>query len=199
MPVDENDIIRVACRQRYASVDEVVNVYHVVCLTNETANDQGIGDDLADIFGQVYVEIEGLLSSALEPNVIDVYNVTQDYPIGQFNWGGGYNGGTGGGSELPSGVAGLVIWNTNVKRMQGKTYIGVLTESSLTDGIWNAAYLSDMTAFVGAMLDFPASLSSSTYQFEIYSRENEIVRHPTGFRIPLEPAYQRRRRRGRGS
>lgn len=199
MPVDENDIIRISARQLYKSVDEIVNVLHCVCLTNLSADDQELGEDIAAWIADAYGTIQDILHNALEPNVIDLYNVTQDYPIGQFNWGSGYTGGDSSGDPLPNGVAGLIIWNTNTKRMQGKTYIGVLTEGALSAGLWNAGYLSSMTAFVDALMFPGATPSGSTFQFEVYSKTNDIVRHPSGFRLPLIPAYQRRRKTGRGS
>lgn len=199
MPVDENDVLRVSCRQVYAAISEVANVFHVDCLTNLSDDDQELGEDIAAWMSDCFNTVEALFPVDQDVNTIDIYNVTQDYPLGQFNWGAGYTGGTATGDPLPSGVAGLIIWNTNTKRMQGKTYLGVPMESLLTDGRWNATYLSAVTAFVDALMFPGATPSGSTFQFEIYSRTRGIVRHPTGFRTPLIPAYQKRRKFGRGS
>jgi hypothetical protein len=199
MPVDENDILRVSCRQTYLGTNEVVNVFHFVCLTNLAADDQETGEDLAAQMSLAYAELGNTIADDTKPNVIDIYNVTQDYPLGSFNWTSEWEGGTGIGEPAPTGVCALILWNTNTKRMQGKTYIGVLTEGGITGGLLSGSTTTAVGNFADVLMGPITGDSGSTYQFEVYSPTNGIVRHPIGYRIPTEPAYQRRRKRGRGS
>ncbi|GAH44247.1 unnamed protein product, partial [marine sediment metagenome] len=107
---------------------------------------------------------------------------------------------TGSGDQLPRGVAGLINCKTTDPDVNGKKYMGGGGESATIDGVFQAAYLTDMalmavdwlTPFVGSTsgADFTPGVWSPT-RSNFYPMSGQSV-------IPSIPAYQRRRKQGVG-
>lgn len=199
MAFADNDVIRVSCRMLLDGVDDVVNVYHIKVFDNGTGT---LDDQLAEVrtwFGEAYAFLDGLFPNNLLPNVLDIYNVTQDVPYGQHTWIGGFTGGTATGSLMPPQDAQLVLWTTAVKRLQGKTYLGPYTVSSMGDGLWNSGTVTAVANYASHLMDNRAGENAEAFLFGVYSKTTGTFAVPTGRRISQQPATQRRRKRGRGS
>lgn len=193
------NIIRVAARQLLNANDEVVNVHHFTVEANPAATDQAVLDEVGAKLATAWASIDGQITVAQEPNIIDVYNVSQDYPLGQAAWGSAYSGGTGSGDGMPFGVCALVIWSTATKRVQGKTYLGSLTESAVTAAAINGTTVTNIAAYVTDLMDPSPLVDSCSIQLGIWSRGAGEMHPIIARRISTNPAYQRRRRAGRGS
>jgi len=199
MAIANNNIMRVAARQLLDGRDEVVNVFHFIVREVGTNSDQGVLDEIAARLSNAWVEIDQLLPNNLTPNILDIYNVSQDVPYGQTPWEGAYTGGTASGSMNASGVAFLVIWNTNVKRVQGRTYLGPYTQATMADGVWGSGTISETANWVTAMRDEAPLVDDTVLGLIIWSAGAGLARNISGRRLSSIPAYQRRRRVGRGS
>jgi hypothetical protein len=193
------DIIRVAARQLMNDVDEIVNVFHFAVIVAGAGGDAGVLAEVGEKISLAWEDIDTQLINVLEPNIIDVFNVTQDYPLGSTAWGGGYSGGTNGGSPLPNQDAILVLWNTATKRVQGKTYIGGLHEGTLDGGLFNGACVTAVTAWAAQLFDPTPVNDDVSLQLIVWSRQSFQAHSIVSQRVTSNPATQRSRRRGRGS
>lgn len=198
MAVAATNIIRCACRMNYGGLAEIVNVLHFRVVTAVDTAEQDVADDLRVIISDNYANFAAFMPSALDTVSIDMYNVSQDYPMGQSQWGPSFTGGSASGDQLAPGNSLMVIWTTLVKRVQGKTYLGPFSEASTTGGNWNSAVLADINSFAGTMLSVQNGVNN-TYRFGVWSRVQGQFFIPSGYRIPVVVSYQRRRREGRGS
>lgn len=199
MPTGSLDILRVAARQLVDGTDEVVNVFHFQVLTPGTGGDQAVLDEIGAHMSNAWVEIAAHQPNNLTPNIIDVYNVTDDYPLGQVPWEGAYTGGSSGGEYLPLQVALLVLWSTATKRVQGKTYLGPFAEGDNADGSFVGATVTAVANWCTAMLDPIPLVDDWGLQLGVYSKGAGVIRPIVTRRIVTNPATLRRRRRGRGS
>lgn len=199
MATVSGNIIRVAARQLLNARDEVVNVHHFTVQTTGTGGDQGVLDEVGGKMSLAWVELDQIITIAQEPNIIDVYNVSQDYPLGQVTWGSAYTGGTASGDGMPFGVAALVIWSTATKRVQGKTYLGSISEAAVTNAAINGTSVTAIAAFCDVLTDDAAVVNDWDLRLGVWSRSAGQMRPITARRISTNPAYQRRRRAGRGS
>lgn len=201
MATNSGNIIRVACRNRYKEVADVVNVLHfTVEDVPGTLDDDKLLTDVSSLVSEAWGSLSSVINAGLEPYLIDVYNISQDYPIGQTIWSLGlWSGGGASGDPLPEGVAALVIWPTSVKRVQGKSYIGVMSEASLTGGTFTSATVSALEDWADILMSQTVQTNGYSFGFGIWSRVGGTMTQPNGKRISTLPAYQRRRRIGRGS
>lgn len=199
MPTVNGNCIRVAARQLLNGTDEIVNVFHFTVSVAGTNGDQGILDEAAAKLSNAWVELAGILPNDLAPNIVDVYNVTQDYPLGSTAWEGAYTGGTSSGEYLPPQVSLLVLWNTSVKRVQGKTYLGPIVETVHADGVFTGTAITAASDWAGQMRDVVALVDDTELALCVYSSAGGNQRAIVSRRVVSIPATLRRRRPGRGS
>jgi hypothetical protein len=199
MATVSGNIIRVAARQIMNDVDEVTNVFHFTVQTAGAGGDAGILGEVSEKLAQAWVFIDQELHTSIEPLILDVFNVSQDYPLGSTQWGSDYNGGTNGGSPLPNQDALLVLWYTATKRVQGKTYIGGLHEGTLDAGLFNGGAVTAVATWANVMLDPTPANDDVELLLGVWSVAATEMRPIVSTRVSSNPATQRSRRRGRGS
>lgn len=199
MAIANNNIMRAAARQLIDGRDEVVNVFHFIVREVGTNSDQGVLDEIAQKLGNAWAELDPHLPNNLQPNVIDVYNISQDVPYGQIPWGSAYSGGGSSGDMNASGVSLLVLWLTNVKRVQGRTYLGPFVTAAFGDGQHNAGLVTPVSDWAVALRSETPLVDDTQLGLIVWSAGAGLARNISGRRISLNPAYQRRRRFGRGS
>jgi len=199
MATVSGNIIRVSARQVYALISEVVNVHHFTVQQNLAATDQAVLDEVGAKLAQAWTNIQGLVPNNQLPNIIDVYNVSQDYPLGAVAWGSAYAGGSVSGDPLPSQDCALILWNTAVKHVQGKTYLGVFSEASLSGGTFSGATITAMAGYANDMQDPAAIVADCELLLGVWSAAAAEMRPIVSLRLSANPATQRRRRYGRGS
>lgn len=196
-----DDVLRVACRQQYAGVDDQVNVMHWVIGAMPTpATDASIMADIADLISEAFQTIDQYISDNVDAVDMAFYNVTQDEPVGVVAWGGGYSGGTGTGEALPTHDTALVLLPTSVKRRIGRIYLPTMTEGAQGSGAWVAGVVTAVDAF-GSYLTTAqvGGVFGGTYRYTVYGRSDGSQSWPTLVRLAPRVAVQRRRKRGRGS
>lgn len=200
MPTSIGDKIRVAFVQKWESVDDNINVMHFGVATNPTPNtDAALLEDLGELLGLAWTNIEAGLSTSLTADHIEAYNVSDDVPIGLGSIGGGYTGGTGTGEALPPADCLLLLMNTSKKRTQGRIYLSGLTEAQQSGGKWSSGMRSAAATLVADLMSTPVLPNGSEFQFGVYSRADGLLWQITTVRAQELTAYQKRRKPGRGS
>ena len=200
MPTNAGDIIRVACRFRWSSVDEMINV-HYFTVQDETAppNDAELLLDLSEVLSDAYTNVQGRISDQVSADDITVYNITDDYPLGVVNWTAPFGGGMGAGDALPPGTAAIVLWRTATKRVLGKTFLPVFSESQQSAGLLTNAAQSDMEDFAAAMANVLTGTFGYGFLKGIWSESAGEMRPIVSQRAAQRIGYQRRRKAGVGS
>lgn len=199
MAILSGDVMRISARQKLEGVFDIVNVFHVIVDTLSTGGDANVLNDLAEYVGTTYAQLAGSIPSVVDADVIDFYNVSQDIPYGQHTWGGGYTGGSNSGDFTSVGSAILLLLPTAAKRVQGRFYLGPIAEGHISAGQVNSSSLPNVENFAANLLALDAYTNGGVFDYIVLSKAENTPHHPVSHRVVLELAYQRRRRRGRGS
>jgi hypothetical protein len=199
MPVNPDDVLRVTAKMTLHSGD-IQNVYHLQNQGSAAIPDETALSGLAQYIDSAHEELQTLIASGLTFDSIDVYNLTQDYLIGNTPWTTLEIGGDGGASDVytPQGAA-LVKFLTNTARSQGRKYIGGLTEANIGGvGFLIPTAVVKLLNYASEIL-LPPVLSGQ--QMEI-GNWNEVLSRFVGWtagQVAAQLGTQRRRRTGVGS
>jgi hypothetical protein len=202
MSVGDGEILRVVASLLWDDGGINQNVFNcVVTGGSPPYDDQDIVDDMEDWLDDMYGNLTATITDNLDGNEVIVYkydHIDDDWDeVGSqaFTWNP-----TTVLEYLPRGVAGLVrLWTTDPD-VQGRKYIGGLTEGAIVDGLLQAGTL---TALLNFAADWYAptvgAASGATITPGIWSVAGTVfklaVDHVAASAIP---AYQRRRKRNVG-
>jgi hypothetical protein len=198
MSIAINDVIKVTAALDMVG-NAVENVYYFRMDTAPSVTDTAVMNDLAAKLEEVYTHILSYMSDAVTFLEVRGFNVTKDQPMPTVSWPTMTVGGSSS-ARLPWGVSGLALLRTGVRRVLGRKFFGVFTEADNDDpGVWSGALTIAMAAAAGELVG--SFLGSTTLAVILPG----VVDKTGAFWAFIEavassnPAYQRRRRRGRGS
>lgn len=200
MAVSVGDIIRVAARCEWNNTDDVVNTFHFEIFTVPTGGSEAaFMEDLSDHIAISYAFIEGNQNTGLVAADITAFNVTQDAPLGITSWSAFYTGGTSAGEALPAFNAALILWRTNVKNRQGRTFIGGLNETQQNGGFLVSGAVSALNNFTATIRESTDLANGTDIRLVVYSRTTGERSIPTLASVRPIVAIMSRRKPGRGS
>lgn len=199
MSVVDGDILRVVASLLWTDGNVNQNVYN--CKVSGGVgpySDSDVADDMEDWLDDMYLNLVAVMSDEIDGNSVTVYkwDVTgQDWDeVFSQSW--TFNP-AGTAEQLPRGTGILVNLWTEDPDVQGKKYIGAITEAHLEDGLYSASLLVQALAF-GAdwLLPFVGAATGATFSGGVWSVVGLLfeaaVDHISTSAIP---AYQRRRKR----
>lgn len=198
MTVVQNDVLEVSARSEFGGVEDVVNVFQfryesLLPLPNPDAI-----DDILEIMEILYTIINVSLTILQLFRDIRIANRTQNTLLGTFSWPTLTVGGNPLSPTAP-GVAFLTSFNTDVPRVGMRKYWGVMTEGDFdNDGTYAATLVATGVVLIATMLP-PIIATNGTWQYGNDSGKTLQFEVPTGGLATDIPAYQRRRKQGRGS
>lgn len=192
------DIIEAAARMEYDGVDDVINTYQFQLTSALTVSDAQTLIDLLVILEELYTLIVTSQTTFLSYRDIRFTNVTQDLLLGTVGWP-TLTVGTGAVDAIPPGVASLANFNTNIPRVTLRKYFGGLDLDNLDqDGTFTAVFglvMADIQAFL-----LEAQIQGNdVWRYGYLSPKTGTFVVPVGSSWTDIPAYQRRRKQGRGS
>lgn len=196
--VDTNDILRIGALWTHNAVTIIGNTFHVRVTAGGGLDYPDAADDVSEYMEDIYDEVDLWFSDEMATYGLTLANITQDTTYGAFAWTNPMAG-TEVAGWLPQGVCCLTWGRTTKPRVQTRKYWGVFTEAGQTDGKWVAAVETACatahnlhhTAFVGT--------NGLTVLGVAYNRLTQDVNEVTSIASTDVPAYQRRRRLGRGA
>ena len=203
MSVQVGDILRVVAVAAWLDGNLNMNVFNAVI--GGTGGPFTEGDITADALawvGTMFANFTTTQSDEIDGSEVAVYiydSIDDDWDeIGTTAW--TYNP-TAVGDQLPRGVAALINARTTDPDVQGKKYIGGITESSVTDGLWTGAFITGLGSLADDWVDpFTGGTSGASWVPGVWSVKNTNFFAMSGNHIlPTTPAYQRRRKRGVGA
>lgn len=202
MSISVGDVLKVVTVLQWLDGDIMQNVWNAVITgSGGPYTDSNILSDAVIWMNAIHLNLGADLSDEVDGSEIVVYvydPVDDDWDeVASQSW--AYNF-TDAAQQLPRGVALLINAKTTDPDVNGKKYIGGLTEDGATDGLWNAPLLT----IAGDVADdwltpFAGATSGADWQPGIWSPTNTNFYAATGTAIvPSIPAYQRRRKQGVG-
>jgi hypothetical protein len=196
--VENGDILRVGATWAFEEDYEVTNVWHMLVQAGGGIDFAAASLDIADYMEDIYTEMLVELSNAMITDFLTLSNVTQALTFGAFAWQSELQGASEVGSTAP-GVC-LFAWaRTLVPRVQIRKYLGIFTENSVSAGKWSAGSRLGAQGAMDIHITPYSAGPALTLQGVAYNRALDTHTLPLSATTSSEPAYQRRRRRGRGS
>lgn len=192
-----SDIIRVVAQLNMGVGITVQNVYHLQIRSAGGAADSVVLDDMGEYLEGIYTEIVDRIPDDVIFDEYSAQNVTADVDFGTASWPTLTDGNNGGEPYAP-GVAGLLRVRTTTPGREGRKFWGPFTEGDATSGLWTTTTLNNLIDAGHAAYDPFNALSGVDYQPVIYDRNLDVARDPIEIVASNNPAYQRRRRLGRG-
>lgn len=202
MSITDGEILRVVASLLWDHGGINQNVFNAV-VTGGTPpfDDVDIIDDCEDWLDNMYANLVSNMTDNIDGNEVIVYKydaIDDDWDeVGSQAW---TFDPTLTSEYLPMAVAGLVrMWTTDPD-VQGKKYIGGLTEQAVVDGLFGAGVITNLLAFAADWLaPFVGSASGATITPGIWSVVNTLfVQGIDHVATSTIPAYQRRRKRNVG-
>lgn len=196
--VDNMDILRLGAGLVYDGLYDVVNVYHVIVETGSGLSWAAIDGYIQSYLDDLYDNIKTPLNDGIGTGAISVANVTQLTTLGAIEWSPGWAG-VESGEPTAAGVCCFTWGRTYKPRVQLRKYLGVFGEVNVSTGSWT----STVQNACKALMDFHIAreeVAVGIYFTGIaYNRTLGTYEMGVSSDASAEPAYQRRRKRGRGS
>lgn len=199
MSVIDGDVLRVVASLLWTDGNINQNVFNCrMSGAGSPWDDDDIIDDAEEWLDNMYANLVTHMSNEIDGNEVIIYkrDVAHDDwdEVGSQSW--VFNP-VNSAEELPRGVAGLVRLWTYDADVQGKKYIGALTEDGLTDGLWVGGLITNLLAFAADWyLPFVGIASGGTFTPGVWSVVDTVFRQALDhFATSTIPAYQRRRKR----
>lgn len=143
--VQPNDVMKVTAQFTWDDTDIFQNVYHIQLTSLIAEDDADVVTQIAVWLDTAYTEFNWAVSTKLDYDQIEVYNVTQDRPMMTVPWPVLVQGAEVA-DPLPTQCAALVSFPTGVKRRVGKKYLAGMGEPYSIDGGKLAQALKDSLA-----------------------------------------------------
>lgn len=196
--VNDGDILRIGAVWTFEAVFQIVNVYHAQNFGGGDRTFAAAAIDVQEYMAQLYSRITALLSDDMDTDYITLANVTQDTTFGAIAWDAPIVGGDAGDVTAP-GCCLFGFARTLKPRVQIRKYLGVFTETSMVNGLWVAALRTACGLLMSDHIAAFAGANGMTLKGVAYNRELDTYTFAISETTSAEPAYQRRRKRGRGS
>lgn len=198
MPTATDDILRVAARQNVPGIGDFVNVFHYKCISGAPISDADTLADMGEFMDMLYTKVQAIISSYADPVDVNVFNVTQDRPLGSTPFP-VWTGGTATGDAEPAQVAAFIRGLSGYSRNWAKKFIGPLSESRIaTIGLMDGTTLTALGAF-GAEWVLSTATSVGGYIAVVYHSSAGLYRAINSVAYDNVPCIIRRRRAGIGS
>lgn len=202
MAITVGDILRVVVTYAWLDGNLNMNVFNALVGGSGGPYDEAdIVDDALAWATAMFSEVVSSMSDQMDGSQVQVYvydSIDDDWDeVGSDAW---VSAPAHSDDQLPRGVAFLINARTDDPDVQGKKYLGGMTEAGVTAGLIIAATLIQMDGFADEWtLPFVGGTSGADWIPGVWSVKNSELAPLTGtFVIPAIPAYQRRRKRGVG-
>jgi hypothetical protein len=197
MTVAINDIIRVTAVMDHSLEGTVQNVWYAKQYT-DTATDAQFISGASGRLDTMYGYIDNFMPDTLTFEEIRFFNVTQSAPMATSSWPSLVDGDVDVGHPLPSVMSCLMFTRTAANRVILRKFFGPFTEENQQDAEWTTGITNAIAT--GMILWFAAWTSGAgVAQGGVWSPTNALFYEATTTVVRSVPAYQRRRKRGRGA
>jgi hypothetical protein len=132
MSVESGDIMRVTAKMSHLGND-IQNVFHIRANGTGSVDDATAVTEITNRLNSAYGNVVDYQNLDYDYNTIEIFNVTQDRPMGEYNWPSLVSG-TLANDALPDQTAALALFPTMTARSQGRKYVGGWCEAENNSG-----------------------------------------------------------------
>lgn len=199
MAINAGDVLRLAVVFKDSNAGTNVNVLHVSVTGAGSGGDAGCLADIQDYIDDLYSNVKTWIHSSVTGLRIEVTNVTDGTTHGSIQFSPAWTG-SAATLALPAANSMLIVHRTLLPRVQGRTYLPKMDTTAFGGNDWTATAITAGNAFASKFLT-PFTAAGNGWDFlGIVWRSALGVHEPIlSGQAMLEPAYQRRRKEGRGS
>lgn len=196
--VNDGDVLRLGAGLNLDGIHDVVNVWHVLANHATGTAWAAIVASIQSYMNNLYDDIKGELSVNIGTSLITVANVTQVTTLGAIAWSPTWAG-TAAGDNTAAGVCCFAWARTYTPRVQIRKYYGVFSEGDIVDGVWTSGLRGNVELSMAYHIAPQAVTGAWTFTGIAYNRALGTYVFGVSVDSSAEAAYQRRRKRGRGS
>lgn len=190
-------VIKASIVWRYNASDDVVNVWHIG-YSDKPSDQADFYTDIAEFLSDMYASVTADMSDLVIHNRIELYNQGTNSPEAWIGSSSEFNG-TNTNDPVPTGVSALIYCRTSTSRCIGKKYLPPFTEEQTLDGVWNATTIGHLNTMAAKWGEVFVASNGTTLRAGIWRKLANAITYPISNQSSSIPAYQRRRRIGRGS
>lgn len=196
--VAPGDVLRLTAKQSYI-VGDVQNVYHFKHDGDSSLDSAPVVAGLRTFIDDAYAELNAVTADGLFYDTINIFNLTQDEPLGEYSWPTLTQGAESATDAYTTQAAALVKFLTEVARSQGRKYIAGLVEGQVsTGGVISTALQTALGNFATELFTFPI-VGGQEFILGNYNAALARFAEWSSAVIADRLATQRRRRAGTGS
>lgn len=196
--IENDDIIRLGCVLKLDAIYDVVNTYHIQVDAGGPATFAAASLAFQDYVDDIYNYLTAQMANNVTDGYITVANVTQATVFGSIAFG-TWTGGSNGAEHVAPGVAVLAYARTVKPRVQFRKYFGIFTEADMLDGAWTATVRTPCENALAYHIAQQTPRTGYTFTGVVWNYATQTLTKGISATTSSEPAYQRRRKRGRGS
>lgn len=196
--INDGDVIRIAAVMQLDLVHEITNVWHVLVVSGAPMTFAAATPDFQEYMDLMWFDLDARLSDHQTADRLEIQNVTTNEVFGSIDWG-DFTAGAGVGDHNPLGVCAFAWGRTRTPRVQIRKYMGVFTEAELLDGRWTSVLLAELQTMIDEHIGQNTMSAGLVLQGVAWNRTLKTYTVATSGAVQAEAAYQRRRKRGRGS
>jgi len=198
MAAQNNDVIAATVVHDNDIFGERMNRYQFRVVAGGPIADADLLDDMAAVIYAIYNAVKAVISVRNVFREVNVINVTQDLLVGATD-ALGYNGGTSADPASPPACSLYWGFKTSVPRVALAKYLPSPAEGDIAaTGQITGTTLGILALGAGILMD-PFEEINGTYEYGHWSPKVSAWVAPTLAVVPVEVAYQRRRKKGIGS
>lgn len=196
--IENNDILRVGAVMKLDNTFDVVNTWHFNVDAGGPSTFAAATGAIQDYLDDIYNYLTTVMSNNISADYLTVSNITQDTVFGAIAWG-TWAGGTNAAEHTAAGVACLAYGRTIKPRVQFRKYFGLFTETNMEDGLWLSAVRTPCENALAYHIAQQTPATGWTFTGVVWNAALSSLTYGISATTSAEPAYQRRRKRGRGS
>lgn len=196
--INDGDVIRIAGVMQLDLVHEITNVWHVLVEAGGPMTFAAATSDFQEYMDLMFFDLDTRITDHQTVDRLEIQNVTTLDVFGSVDWGTFAAGGSAA-DHVALGVCAFAWGRTRTPRVQIRKYMGVFTETDIIDGVWQAALVADMQTMMDDHITSNTMSGGLELKGVAWNRDTSTYTEATSAAVAPEAAYQRRRKRGRGS
>lgn len=156
MAIINGDLLRVGARLLFNGVNDIINVFHVVCQENNAQDFDDLRFDLLEAIEDLFDLIDTNLANNVTFADMSIANLTQEEVYGSSAWP-ALTAGSNSNDAINPGLGVFTYSPTPIPHVQGRKWFGAFTEQDNADGVWASGVTNPVALIMVALESLLAS------------------------------------------
>lgn len=194
----QNDVIRATAKLVDSVSGAIQNVFWYKLATSTPLTNTEVAEDVRAFVEEIYDNLYQSMPDTTAFDSINLFNITQDFPLGDYDWP-TLGAGTQSGDAMPSPCSVFCFARTGLSRIIGRKFFAPFMEVSQADGIWTAGLPATVAAAVDDWIEEDKTGTNGNWKSGLWSVTKQAFYVFLEGVVRYVVAYQRRRKQGVGS